>query len=71
MAAKETDVVRELVVFCELRMRRIAEDDDDLARELRAMHLGLVRGVALEYADPVLLLPLRDRLVEKQKKRAK
>ena len=64
-AAKETDVVRELVAFCERRMRRIAEGDDDLERELRAMHLGLVRGVALEYSDPVLLLPLRDRLVEK------
>ena len=61
-AARETDVVRELAAFCEMKMRAIAEADDDLERELRAMHLGLIRGTTLEYADPVLLLPLRDRL---------
>ncbi len=61
-AAKETDVVRELAAYCEMKMRVIAEGDDDLERELRAMHLGLIRGTTLEYSDPVLLLPLRDRL---------
>ena len=61
-AAKETDVVRELAAYCEMKMRIIAEGDDDLERELRAMHLGLIRGTTLEYSDPVLLLPLRDRL---------
>ena len=68
-AAKETDVVRELAAYCEMKMRVIAEDDDDLERELRVLHLGLIRGTTLEYSDPVLLLALRDLIAERQKSR--
>ena len=67
-AAKETDAVRELAAYCEMKMRVIAEDDDDLERELRAMHLGLIRGTTLEYTEPVLLLALRDAIAERQQK---
>ena len=67
-AAKETDAVRELAAYCEMKMRVLAENDDDLERELRVLHLGLVQGTMLEYTEPVLLLALRDCIAERQKK---